>query len=60
MPRLPRKRMLDNIFIIAFLMLALSSSRADDYVLAGILGHGVKGDASLYNFPVTLGYFMLR
>ena len=30
MPRLPRKRMLDNIFIIAFILLALSSSRADD------------------------------
>ena len=29
MPRLPRKKMLDNIFIIAFLLLALSSSRAD-------------------------------
>ena len=54
------QRMLDNIFIIAFLMLALSSSRADDYVLAGILGRDLKGDASLYSFPATLGSFMLR
>ena len=30
MPRLQRKRVLDNMFIIAFLLLALSSSRADD------------------------------
>ena len=29
-------------------------------MLAGILGRGVKGDASLYSFPVKLGYSMLR
>ena len=60
MPSLPRKRMLDNISIIPFLLLALSSSRADYNVLARILGRGVKGDAFLYSFQVTLGYFMLR
>ena len=49
--------MLDNIFTIAFLLLALFSLRDDDkYVLAGILCRGVKGDASLYRFPVTLGF----
>ena len=31
-----------------------------NYVLAGILGRGVKGGASLYSFPVKLGYSMLR
>ena len=62
MPRLPRKRILVNMFTtgIAFLLLALSFSRDDDNVLAGILGRGVKGDASLYSFPVKLGYSMLR
>ena len=30
MPRLPRKRMLDNIFTMAFLLLALSYLRDDD------------------------------
>ena len=49
--------MLDNIFTIAFLLLALSCSRD---ALAGILGRDVKGDDSLYSFPVTLGNFMLR
>ena len=29
-------------------------------MLAGILGRGVNGDASLYCFPMTLGYFLLR
>ena len=29
-------------------------------MLAGILGRGVNGDASLYSFPVTLGSLMLR
>ena len=60
MPRLPRKRMLDKILTtgIGFPLLPLSSSRDD--VLAGVLGHGVKSDASLYSFPVTLGYSMLR
>ena len=53
---MPRKRILVNIFTtgIAFLSLALSFSRDDD------LGRGVKGDASLYSFPVKLGYSMLR
>ena len=44
--------MLDNIFTIYFLLLALPSLRI---VLAGILGRGMKGDASFYSFPVTLG-----
>ena len=53
--------MLDKLFTIAFLLLALSSSHDDDiYVLAGIVGHDVKGDASLYSFPVTLEFFILR
>ena len=53
---MPRKRILVNIFTtgIYFLLLALSFSRDDD------LGRGVKGDASLYSFPVKLGYSMLR
>ena len=29
-------------------------------MVAGIPGRGVKGDASLFSFPATLGYFMLR
>ena len=29
-------------------------------MLAGIVGHDVKGDASLHSFPVTLGFSMLR
>ena len=29
-------------------------------MLTGILGRGVKGDAALYSFPVTLGSSMLR
>ena len=53
--------MLDNIFSIAFLLLALSSSRADDMCSpASLPGRGVDGDASLYSFPVTLGSFILR
>ena len=52
--------MLDTIFTIAILLFGLSSSRDDDNVLSGILGRGVKGNASLYSLPVTLGSFMLR
>ena len=55
---LPRKRMLYQLFTIAFILLALSSSSDDDVCAPAFLV--VKGDASLYSFPVTLGSLMLR
>ena len=57
MASLPRKRMLDQLFTIAFLLLALSSSSDDDMCAPAFLV--VKVDASLYSFPVTLGSLML-
>ena len=54
---LVRKWILDDSFIRTFLLLALSSSWADDNMLADIIGRGVKGDASLYSFPVIQAVF---
>ena len=51
--------MLDKLFTIAFLLLALSSSRMMIRARRHCC-HDVKGDASLYSFPVTLGFFMLQ
>ena len=44
----------DLLQSIAFLLLALSSSRADDMCSpASLPSRGVKGDTSLYSFPVS-------